>query len=134
MEICLDENGFEGVDEKFFRLVGVNDRFFFISGSYKKDSHHSTIICLLNRENENKICKRFKCNFFGCFFYNAEVCVRFHVYGGGNMLHVYDIDESDSNEPSAILSGNIGEIAKVLASGNKYFYSNDITTSSYKQY
>ena len=135
MEICLDENGFE---EKFFELIGVNDRFFFIGGRCEKYSR-STRICLLNREDENRIYKSFKCKFEICFVFNVEVCGRTFV---GNVaddykrfVNVYDIDNSDSDKPSAIFKDDkVRSIADILASGNKYIYSNDMRYYIYKQY
>ena len=135
MEICLDENGFE---EKFFELIGVNDRFFFIGGRCEKYSR-STRICLLNREDENRIYKSFKCKFEICFVFNVEVCGRTFV---GNVaddykrfVNVYDIDNSDSDKPSAIFKDDkVRSIADILASGNKYIYSKDMRYYIYKQY
>ena len=72
--------------------------------------------------------------FGGFLIYNAEVCCRFYDFGAPNIINVYDIDSSDSNEPSPILSGNNATFAQVLASGNKYIYSRRIFSSSYKQY
>ena len=133
IEICSDENGFERVEEKFFQLVGVSDRFFFLGGRHRKHSRdHSTIICLLNREDKNNIYKSLKCNFESFFIYNAEVCVRYTEFRP--MVYVYEIDENDSNKPKAIRRGSIGKIEPVLASENKYIYTRDINTSSYKQY
>ena len=115
-EISLDEYGFK---EKVFKLVDVNDRFFFISGHPRIRCNYSTIICLLNREDENNVYKSFKCDFQSCLIYNAE----FKVFGrlGYNFtineelvpyVGVHDIDDIDSNEPSAILSGNDATFAQ----------------------
>ena len=147
-EICLDKNGFEAVEEKFFKFVGVNDRFFFIGGKCEKDSDHSTIICLLNREDENKIYKSFKCTTDDLFFYNAEFCARFYYFDDEDKfrtsINVYDKDNNDSGEPSAIVKGveYENEILFVGESRNekrnysyyKYIYSRHIFASSYKQY
>jgi hypothetical protein len=148
LEICMDKNGFEAVEEKFFKFVGVNDRFFFIGGKCEKDSDHSTIICLLNREDENKIYKSFKCTTDDLFFYNAEFCARFYYFDDEDKfrtsINVYDKDNNDSGEPSAIVKGveYENEILFVGESRNekrnysyyKYIYSRHIFASSYKQY
>jgi hypothetical protein len=135
VEISLDENGFE---QKLFNLVGVNDRFFFLGGKSKnRPFDHTTIICLLNREDENKIYKSFKCKFESCFVYNSELCGRFFYEYNTELrplVYVYDINENDSNKSIAIRGGNIGKIAEVLETGNKYIYSKDTSTFTYKQY
>jgi hypothetical protein len=133
IEICLDENCFRRVIEEFFELVGVNDRFFFLAGRRRKHSHHLTIICLLNREDQNNFYKSFKCDFESCLIYNAEVCGQFYDYDAEDMFYVYDIDNNDSDDPSAIVKCNFGEIVDVIGFGNKYIYSRDIDTFTYNQ-
>ena len=87
----------------------MNDRFFVLGGNHSR-KHSFSSICLLNREDGNRIYKSFKCKFESCLIYNAEVCCRFFDCGAVNIINVYDIDNRDSNEPSAILSGNAAEI------------------------
>ena len=59
-----------------------------------------------------------------------KFAVVFMKQNSDDMFYLYDIDNNDSDDPKAILSGNVGEIAKALAYGNKYIYSKDMSSST----
>jgi hypothetical protein len=152
IEIRLDENGFEQFDESVFLFHDLNDKFLFITGSLEAKSKYATILCLMNREDGNKLYKYFKFDLAlmpSWHIYNTEICCHFRQAEADqksppgddevvadldrNMVSVYDINSSLSNSKGEYqMLEDRRPFWRACASSYKHIYSTDLTESGLK--